>query len=141
MRQAMMECFPDADWTVLAAAVADVKPEYFSAQKLPKAELPASLPLKNVPDIAAELAALKQPHQKLIGFAAQSGDFVSPAIEKLKRKKLDAIAANPIDQPNSGFGSDSNKAVFIDNQGRQQAIELCSKLQMAHQLFDFIQSI
>lgn len=141
MRRALLECFPDADWTVMAAAVADVRPATYSPSKLPKAELPTSLPLEQVPDIAAELATLKQPQQKLIGFAAQSGDIVTPAKEKLVRKKLDAIAANPIDQAGSGFGSETNQAVLLDRNGRQQAIDPCSKLQMAHQLFDFILSI
>ena len=138
MRRALGECFPDADWTVMAAAVADVKPAHYYREKLPKSELPTSLPLEPVPDIVAELSTLKQPHQKLIGFAAQTGDILPPALEKMQRKKLDAIAANPIDQPNSGFGSNTNQAIFLDNRGRQQMIEPCSKLQMAHQLYDFI---
>jgi phosphopantothenoylcysteine decarboxylase/phosphopantothenate--cysteine ligase len=139
MQQAMLECFPNADLIVMSAAVADVKPAEYSAQKLPKRSLPASLPLESVPDIVAELASLKQPHQTLIGFAAQTGDIVTPALEKLQKKKLDAIVANPIDQPDAGFGSDNNRAVFLDNQGRKVEIEPCSKLQMAHALFDFVQ--
>ncbi len=141
MRQALLECFPDADWMLMAAAVADVRPSSYSAAKLPKRSLPTALPLTDVPDIVAELATLKQPYQRLIGFAAQSGDFVTPAIAKLKQKKLDAIVANPIDQPDSGFGSDFNQAVFLSAQGQQQAIERCSKLHMAHQLLDFIHMI
>ncbi|PZV06503.1 MAG: bifunctional phosphopantothenoylcysteine decarboxylase/phosphopantothenate--cysteine ligase CoaBC [Leptolyngbya sp.] len=142
MRQAMRDHFSHADWTIMAAAVADVKPAYCSPEKLPKSDLPASLPLAPVPDIVAELAKLKQPHQRLVGFAAQTGDIVTPAKEKLVRKQLDAIAANPIDQPNSGFGSDTNQAVFLDRHGRQHFInQPCSKLSMAHQLLDFIQAI
>jgi len=142
MRQAMLDHFFPADWTIMAAAVADVKPTHYSREKLPKADLPATLPLAPVPDIVAELASLKQPHQRLVGFAAQTGDIVTPAKEKLVRKQLDAIAANPIDQPNSGFGSDTNQAVFLDLHGRQHSIDQpCSKLSMAHQLLDFIQAI
>jgi len=141
MQQAMLECFPQADLIVMAAAVADVKPANYSAQKLPKRSLPTNLPLEPVADIIAELARLKQPHQCLIGFAAQTGDIVTPALEKLRTKKLDAIVANPIDQPDSGFGSDNNKATFIDNQGHQVEISPCSKLQMAHYLFNFVQNI
>lgn len=141
MRQAMLECFPNADLIVMSAAVADVKPADYSAQKLPKRSLPTSLPLKPVPDILAELGRLKQPHQRLIGFAAQTGDIVTPALKKLQEKKLDAIAANPIDQPDSGFGSDSNQAIFLDAQGRQEEISPCSKFQLAHYLYDFIQAI
>jgi phosphopantothenoylcysteine decarboxylase / phosphopantothenate---cysteine ligase len=141
MGQAMLECFPDADVIVMAAAVADVKPAEYAQEKLPKKLLPNSLPLEPVPDILAELGQRKQPHQRLIGFAAQTGDIVKPALEKLRHKKLDAIAANPIDKPNSGFGSDTNQAIFLDKQGRQVEIAPCSKLQLAHHLLDFVGSI
>jgi phosphopantothenoylcysteine decarboxylase/phosphopantothenate--cysteine ligase len=141
MRQAMLECFPDADVIVMAGAVADVKPAEYAAEKLPKKLLPTSLPLEPVPDILAELGHRKQPHQRLIGFAAQTGDIVKPALQKLKEKKLDAIAANPIDQPDAGFGSDTNQAIFLDAQGSQREIKPCSKLQMAHYLLDFLQNL
>lgn len=141
MRQAMLECFPNADVIVMSAAVADVKPDSYSQEKLPKRSLPTSLPLAPVPDIVAELGRIKQHHQYLIGFAAQTGDIITPALKKLQEKKLDAIVANPIDQPDSGFGSDNNRAIFLDQQKRQMEIEHCSKLKMAHYLFDFVQNI
>jgi phosphopantothenoylcysteine decarboxylase/phosphopantothenate--cysteine ligase len=141
MQQAMLGCFPDADVIVMAAAVADVKPAEYAAEKLPKKLLPTSLPLEPVPDILAELGRRKQPHQRLIGFAAQTGDIVKPALQKLKQKKLDAIAANPIDQPDAGFGSDTNQAIFLDNQGRKVEISPCSKLQLAHHLLDFVNTL
>lgn len=139
MQQAMRSHFPDADLILMSAAVADVKPAEYSPQKLPKRSLPTSLPLEPVPDIVANLATLKQPHQRLIGFAAQTGDIVTPALEKLHKKKLDAIVANPIDIPGSGFGSDNNQAIFLDAEGRKVEIEPCSKLQMAHYIYDFVQ--
>ncbi len=141
MQQVMLECFPDADLIIMAAAVADVKPAQYAAEKLPKKMLPASLSLEPVPDILAELGQRKQPHQRLIGFAAQTGDIVTPALAKLRNKKLDGIAANPIDQPNSGFGGDFNQAIFLDKNGRKLTIEHCSKLQMAHHLWDFVTEI
>jgi phosphopantothenoylcysteine decarboxylase/phosphopantothenate--cysteine ligase len=139
MQQAMQQLMPEADWIVMSAAVADVRPVEYHAEKLPKRSLPNSLPLAAVPDIVAELSQQKQPHQKLIGFAAQTGDILPPALEKLQRKNLDVIAANPVDQPDSGFGSDRNQAVFLDRTGRKQVLEPCSKLQMAHALYDFVQ--
>ncbi len=138
MQHVMVECLPNADIIVMSAAVADVKPKDYSTEKLPKRSLPQALPLEPVPDIVAQLAQLKQPHQMLIGFAAQTGDIVKPALEKLQKKKLDAIVANPIDQSDSGFGSDNNQAIFLDSQGNQVEIAPCSKLEMAHQLFDFL---
>ncbi|TAG72857.1 MAG: bifunctional phosphopantothenoylcysteine decarboxylase/phosphopantothenate--cysteine ligase CoaBC [Oscillatoriales cyanobacterium] len=107
MRQAMLECFHDADLTVMAAAVADVKP------------------------------VDRSNHQKLIGFAAQTGDIVKPALEKLRAKKLDVIAANPIDKIGAGFGSNTNQAILINTAGKQVEIAPCSKLEMAHRLLDF----
>lgn len=141
MQQAMLANFQAADLIIMTAAVADVKPSQYAAEKLPKKLLPASLPLEPVPDILAELGDRKQPHQCLIGFAAQTGDIVTPAWEKLHNKKLDGIAANPIDLPNSGFGGDFNQAVFLDKNGRKLIIEPCSKLQLAHHLLDFVRAI
>ena len=138
MRASMVQNLPNADVIVMSAAVADVKPREYSHEKLAKKSLPQALPLEPVPDIVAQLAQLKQPHQRLIGFAAQTGDIVTPALEKLHRKNLDAIVANPIDQLNSGFGSDNNQAIFLDKQGQKIEIPPCSKLQMAHHIFDLL---
>lgn len=141
MHQAMLAHQATADWILLAAAVADVQPATYAASKLPKSALPQALPLLPVPDIAADLGAHRVPQQRLIGFAAQTGDIVPPALEKLRRKHLDAIATNPIDQPEGGFGSDRNQAILIDHTERQQPIPLGSKLHLAHALYDFIQQI
>jgi phosphopantothenoylcysteine decarboxylase/phosphopantothenate--cysteine ligase len=138
MQQAMLEQLGNADIIIMSAAVADVKPRDYSIEKLPKRSLPENLPLAPVTDIIAELSKLKKPQQLLIGFAAQTGDIITPAQEKLQRKKLDAIVANPIDKIDSGFGSNNNQAVFLDHEGRKKEIPPCSKLEMAHHLFDFI---
>jgi phosphopantothenoylcysteine decarboxylase / phosphopantothenate---cysteine ligase len=136
MAVALFEHFPQADWTFMAAAVADVRPVTYSEYKLAKQDLPTAIPVLNVLDIVAELSRRKQPQQKLIGFAAQTGDIVTPARAKLTRKGLDAIVANPIDIANSGFGSDDNQAVWIDRLGQQIEIPHCAKLVMAHRLLD-----
>lgn len=141
MRAAVLAAYPQADWTIMAAAVGDVQPAHYFPEKLPKKSLPTDLPLKPISDILAELGQQKQPHQKLIGFAAQTGDIITPAQDKLERKQLDAIVANPIDQPQSGFGTDQNQAVFLDSAGHQVAIPICSKLRMAHQVLALIDGL
>ncbi len=138
MYKTMQQEFAAADVVVFCAAVADMRPAQFVDRKVPKSELPTHLKLAPVLDIAATLSQQRQPHQRLIGFAAQTGDFVTPALEKLKRKGLDAIVANPVDQAVSGFGSDTNQAVIIAKNGAQQVIPLCSKLAMAHWIWDFV---
>jgi phosphopantothenoylcysteine decarboxylase/phosphopantothenate--cysteine ligase len=138
MEKALINHLSPADWIIMCAAVADVKPAHYVSYKLPKKELPPHLELQSVPDIVANLSQLKQPHQLLIGFAAQTGDIIAPALDKLHRKNLDLIVANPIDQPHSGFGTDTNQAVILNQQGQTKAIASCSKLALAHQLYDFI---
>lgn len=138
MYRQMLTRFPQADITVMAAAVGDVKPAIYSSDKLPKAFLPTELPLEPIIDIVAELGKIKQSHQKLVGFAAQTGDILSPAKDKLQRKNLDAIVANPIDLPHAGFASETNQAILLSRQGQQLEVGACSKLQLAHRLFDFI---
>jgi phosphopantothenoylcysteine decarboxylase / phosphopantothenate---cysteine ligase len=136
MAAALFDCFLAADLTFMTAAVADVKPGSYSDRKLAKSELPSAIPVQPVQDIAAELGRRKQAHQKLVGFAAQTGDIVAPALGKLKRKQLDAIVANSIDLPMGGFGSDENQAVWLTADGGSVEIPLCSKLAMAHRLLD-----
>jgi phosphopantothenoylcysteine decarboxylase / phosphopantothenate---cysteine ligase len=136
MANVLFECFPAADLTFMAAAVADVKPAMHSDRKLAKSELPSAIPVEPVQDIAAELGRRKQAHQRLIGFAAQTGDIVTPARGKLERKGLDAIVANSIDLPTGGFGSDENQAVWLTAAGDAVDIPLCSKLAMAHRLLN-----
>ena len=140
MEQAMLSQLSTADWVIMAAAVADVRPTATAKTKLPKQDLPSELPLSPVPDIVAQLAARKQTHQKIIGFAAQTGDIVTPALNKLKRKQLDAIVANPVDRPGSGFGSPDNEAIILAADGRQATIARTSKRELAHQLYDFLQN-
>ena len=140
MEQVLLGEMAIADWVVMAAAVADVRPTTTADFKLPKKDLPSSLPLSAVPDIVSQLAAGRSPGQKVIGFAAQTGDVITPALDKLKRKQLDAIVANPIDQPGSGFGSSDNEGAILAADGRQVAIGRVSKLRLAHQLYDFLLS-
>jgi phosphopantothenoylcysteine decarboxylase / phosphopantothenate---cysteine ligase len=141
MAAALFEHFPSADITFMAAAVADVRPANYSNRKLAKQEIPTAIPVLDVLDIVAELGRRKQGRQKLIGFAAQTGDIITPAKAKLERKNLDAIVANPIDLPQAGFGSDHNQAVWIDRAGQQVVISHCSKLEMAHRLLDLSQML
>jgi phosphopantothenoylcysteine decarboxylase / phosphopantothenate---cysteine ligase len=136
MEQALLNYQPQADWIVMAAAVADVRPKQQATYKLPKSEMPSELSLEFVPDIATQLAQRRAPKQTLIGFAAQTGDILAPALEKLERKGFDLIVANPVDQPQSGFASTHNQAILIHAQGHQQTIPHTTKLSLAHRIYD-----
>jgi phosphopantothenoylcysteine decarboxylase/phosphopantothenate--cysteine ligase len=141
MEKAMLGRFSEADWIIMTAAVADVKPVNCVTEKLPKKDLPSALPLGFVPDIVAKLGKIKGKNQKLIGFAAQTGEILTPAKEKLHQKHLDAIAVNPIDIEKSGFSGENNQGILLSKEGKQQIIPNCSKFEMAHLLLDFIRDL
>jgi phosphopantothenoylcysteine decarboxylase/phosphopantothenate--cysteine ligase len=143
MHEVMRISFTIADITIAAAAVGDVRSKFQSDRKLPKSELPLNLELEYIPDIIADLATRKRPDQLLVGFAAQTGtesEVCAAAQEKLQRKGLDAIAANAVNTSQTGFGTDTNQATFIHKNGNNQSTPLCSKLEIAHRLFDFLLS-
>ncbi|MFN3927454.1 MAG: bifunctional phosphopantothenoylcysteine decarboxylase/phosphopantothenate--cysteine ligase CoaBC [Pseudanabaenaceae cyanobacterium] len=136
----MLKEFPQADITVMNAAVSDVKPQLVSPHKLPKQELPPSLALFPVPDIVQMLAHQKSSHQVLVGFAAQTGtidEFLPLVQAKLMAKGLDAIVANRVDQGGIGFGSGENQVLMV-GRDRQEVTPRCSKLEIAHRLWDFL---
>ena len=139
MEVVILTYFCEADIIIMSAAVADVKPIDYSGHKLPKKELPTYLQLEPVTDILAKLGKQKKNHQVLVGFAAQTGDIVKPALEKLKHKNLDIIVANPVDKAEAGFGSNNNQAILINKKEEQKMINSCSKLELSHQLLDFTQ--
>ncbi len=138
MHQALLHVLPEVDVVFMAAAVGDVRPLDPVATKLPKAELPDQLPLERIPDILQDLNQQRRRDQVLVGFAAQVGDPAPAAEAKLVAKGLDAIVANPIDQPHSGFESPWNQAVVLGASGFQQPIPLCRKEIMAHRILDII---
>lgn len=134
MAEALHQETPAADAVIMAAAVADVRPAQRYAGKLAKADLPNLLPLEPVPDLLATLP--RRADQVWLGFAAQTGDPIPLAIAKCAAKHLDAIIANPIDQPERGFGSPWNEATWIAATGEQIPLPHAPKLELAHRILD-----
>jgi phosphopantothenoylcysteine decarboxylase/phosphopantothenate--cysteine ligase len=64
-------------------------------------------------DIAATLGGMKQPHQRLIGFALETESELEHAKGKLERKNLDMIVLNSLRDPGAGFATDTNKITLI----------------------------
>lgn len=92
--------WPEADLLVMAAAVADFRPEPGSATAEGKLERTGSLLLRLVPtpDLVARCALNRRPGQLIVGFALEPAEELSErAAAKLLRKKLDAIVANPLE--------------------------------------------
>jgi len=85
----------EADVFIAAAAVADFQPVTVAKQKIKKQGTPVSINLEPAPDIVKSVADMaKRPF--VVGFAAETNDIENNARSKLKRKKLDMIAANEV---------------------------------------------
>ena len=137
MHQALVDQMDWAEYLFMVAAVGDVRPCSPQPTKLPKAKLPLWLELEWVPDILKDLSQRKGSTQKLIGFAAQVGDPIPLALEKIRDKGLDGIVANAIDQPESGFGSEWNQGTLITARGDLYPLPKRRKTELAHQILDW----
>jgi phosphopantothenoylcysteine decarboxylase / phosphopantothenate---cysteine ligase len=137
MRGAVQQHAADADIVVMAAAVADYAPEARAAGKIEKNDAPMELRLVRTPDILAELGRARRGASTpvLVGFAAESGDPVARAKEKLQRKQVDFIVANDISRSDAGFEVDMN-AVTIVSAERDDHIPLAPKAEIAAAVLD-----
>ncbi len=91
------EQFPACDVLIMAAAVADYRPRRPHKSKLPRKDGPLVLELEPTPDLVAACADRKRVDQRIIGFALEEPRALERrAREKLRRKGLDAIVANPL---------------------------------------------
>src|SRR5712671_3045644 len=117
---------------VMAAAVADQRPETRASQKAKKAG-DETLKLVRTTDILAGLGARPQ-HPLLVGFAAESENVELNARDKLARKNLDLIVANDVAD---AFGKDRNKVVILGKDGARRELE-GSKLSVAHAIWDMV---
>jgi phosphopantothenoylcysteine decarboxylase/phosphopantothenate--cysteine ligase len=118
MLEACLARWADSDGLVAAAAVADQRPEAISAEKVKKGEGPETLVLVRTPDILAQLSASRRPDQWVVGFAAESEHHLEHAMAKLKKKGLDAVLMNEI-QEGRGFGAQANTLTPVTPQGAQ----------------------
>jgi len=136
MQEVLRALQPRASALAMAAAVADHRRAASHPHKLPKAALQAALAggWEPVPDLLAELVARRPRGQAILGFAAFSGDDLAPVRAKFARKGCDLLFANPIDQPDAGFGSATNAGWLLGPQEQATRLESAPKLAIAHQL-------
>ena len=131
----VIECFPGCDILVMAAAPADFTPAEFSSEKIKKGGDNLTLNLRATRDILKTIAPLKS-NQKVMGFAAETHNVENNAIEKLKRKKLDFIAANDVTAEGAGFGTDTNIITLYGADGSREHSGMVTKREAADWLLD-----
>ncbi|MEG1266462.1 MAG: bifunctional phosphopantothenoylcysteine decarboxylase/phosphopantothenate--cysteine ligase CoaBC [Myroides sp.] len=137
MYQACHEVFPSADIVIGAAAVADYRPKVVADQKIKKNDEEFTIVLEKNPDILASLGAIKT-NQFLVGFALETENEIEYAKSKLKKKNLDLIVLNSLNDKGAGFGKPTNKVTFIDKDFTIFPQELKSKEAVAKDIIDQI---
>ncbi len=129
-----------ADLLLMAAAVGDFRPARTVEHKIRREETQSlTLDLEPVPDLVASLAA--EPSFSTVfrvGFAAEDSKLDAKALQKMKRKGLQAIVANDISRRDIGFGSDYNAGVVLFEDGARHELEKATKREMADKILDLV---
>lgn len=134
MHRAVERATIDADVLIMAAAVADFRPEARSEQKLKKQPNQEFMDLRLVrnPDI---LASLDRPNLLKIGFAAETEDLVENAARKLAAKGLAMIVANDAE---STIGAPTSAATILTADGNVTTLPAMSKFALAAEIIGIV---
>lgn len=138
MFEASVKYFPETDVTILAAAVADYTPKVKATSKIKKKEDNFSLELVKTIDIAATLGKMKREDQLMVGFALETDQEMSNAINKLNSKNLDFIVLNSLKDSGAGFGHETNKVTVIAKDQTSTSFDLKSKKAVAKDIANII---
>ncbi len=141
MADAVLAAARGADAVIMAAAVADFRPADVAADKIKKGlGDPSSITLTRTMDILSQLGTTRSGGRPLlVGFAAETRDVEENARDKLARKGCDLVVANDVSQRDAGFGADTNRVLLVNAAGVTR-IDLASKLEVAHAIFDRVVS-
>ena len=131
--------YPDVDIAICAAAVADYRPKQIAEQKIKKTSDEFTISLVRNKDILFSLGEMKN-NQFLVGFALETENEVENAIGKLKRKNLDAIVLNSMNDSGAGFGKLTNKISFIDKNLDIKTFGLKTKAEVALDILNEIKN-
>lgn len=144
LRDAVREAAAEADVVVMAAAVADFRPETVVGTKIKKDDdgsVP-SIRLVRTVDVLAELAHDRlRDGQVVVGFAAETGDADGSVLEhgraKALRKGADLLVVNAVGD-GKGFGTADNDVTVLDGGGDVVIAASGSKDEIAHTVWDAV---
>ena len=114
---------------IATAAVADWRPKTCATKKLKKTEMSDVIKLVRNPDILKSISGCVK-----IGFAAETNNVLEEATRKCREKNLAMIVANDVTEEGAGFGTDTNRVVFIYPDGRTMPLKKMSKLAVARRI-------
>jgi phosphopantothenoylcysteine decarboxylase / phosphopantothenate---cysteine ligase len=131
------EC-ADAEVLVMAAAVADYRPESVDAGKLSRADAP-ELVLRLVPTVDI-LATTRRSGLVRVGFAAEAGPRIDRARAKKAAKGVDLLVFNDILMAGIGIGSDENEITILTAE-REVHVPRTGKAACARAILDQVEVV
>ncbi len=142
LRGATLKAARDADAVVMAAAVADFRPDRQAEHKIKKSgAAPEPVTLAENPDVLAELVAARPAGQVVVGFAAETGDDRGSVLDhgraKLARKGCDLLVVNAVGD-GKAFGQPDNAGIVLGADGSRREVPLGPKAVLAAVLCDAI---
>lgn len=137
MFDACKKHFETCDYFIASAAIGDYLPKK-ELEKIKKTSDEITITLKKAPDILKTLSFEKKPHQRVIGFAAETQNLEEYALKKLSDKKLDAIIANTVQGSKQGFAQDQNSAKLFFASGKSYELKLQNKDDLAQKIWEAI---
>jgi phosphopantothenoylcysteine decarboxylase/phosphopantothenate--cysteine ligase len=132
-----------ADTVIMAAAVADYRPETVAESKIKKDQQGDNLVLSLVknPDILAGLSAARRDGQVIVGFAAETESdpeaLLALGRAKIARKGCDYLVLNSVGW-NEGFAQDDTSVVILDRAGDIVIEASGAKTSVADRILDVI---
>lgn len=140
---AVQDAASGSDVVIMAAAVADYRPEVVAESKIKKETAGDRLTLELVrnPDILAGLAQNRAPGQLIVGFAAETEPDTDALLAlgraKIARKGSDLLVLNRVGWT-EGFGTDGNTVVVVDKVGDIVLEASGSKHSVADRILDAV---
>ena len=126
---AVMREFPGHDLLIMAAAVADFRPQQVRRDKVERGGR-MTIELEATEDILAAVGVIKKPHQRTVGFSLVERGDLKRSREKLARKKLDLIVYNPLDTMSSA----TIESILLWPDGRSEELPIQDKIDFARTL-------
>ncbi len=126
-----VEKFKSCDAAIMCAAVADYKPSHQAENKIKRTTDSMTIELVPNKDIAKRLGEIKTSKQRLVGFALETENEKNNALNKIRKKNLDFIVLNSLNDKGAGFKHDTNKICIINSNGEITNYELKQKREVA----------
>ena len=141
MQNALSIELENADALVMAAAVADARPEIASSEKVNKEDFRALSLVKN-PDILAESTKNKRENQVFVGFAAETGDGIrEKGLKKLHSKGVDFLYVTDVSN-GKVFGEKETTGILLSKRGSEWSFKAADKHELGRRIvFELIQEL